>query len=101
MLESLDQRSRLQLRMQQTVEGLSVVAISYYVVGILNYAIEAANVAELLNGLSVALVTGCSVPAVVLSVWGLMRYTRYKIMNIHESNNNNNINTEKKTKQQH
>ena len=34
LLESMDSRSALQLRLQQTVEGLSVVAISYYAVGL-------------------------------------------------------------------
>ena len=32
-LESMNRRSRLQLRLQQTVEGLSIAAVSYYVVG--------------------------------------------------------------------
>ena len=31
LLQSMDRRVQLQLRLQQTVEGLSVVAISYYV----------------------------------------------------------------------
>jgi uncharacterized membrane-anchored protein len=36
-LESMNQRALLQLRMQQTVEGLSVAAITYYVVGLVAY----------------------------------------------------------------
>ncbi len=34
LLASMDRRARLQLRLQQTVEGLSVAAICYYVVGL-------------------------------------------------------------------
>src|SRR5690606_18426517 len=34
LLASMNDRARLQLRLQQTVEGLSVAAISYYVVGL-------------------------------------------------------------------
>jgi uncharacterized membrane-anchored protein len=34
-LETMDQRAALQLRLQETVEGLSVVAISYYAVSLL------------------------------------------------------------------
>ncbi|HBR95929.1 MAG TPA: DUF3422 domain-containing protein [Gammaproteobacteria bacterium] len=37
LLESMDQRAELQLRLQETVEGLSVVAISYYAVNLLSY----------------------------------------------------------------
>lgn len=36
-LESMNQRAELQLRLQETVEGLSVVAISYYAVNLLAY----------------------------------------------------------------
>ena len=36
-LASMNNRARLQLRLQQTVEGLSVAAVSYYVVGLIGY----------------------------------------------------------------
>lgn len=36
-LESMNKRAELQLRLQQTVEGLSVAAITYYVVGVIGY----------------------------------------------------------------
>jgi uncharacterized membrane-anchored protein len=37
-LQSMDKRANLQLRLQQTVEGLSVAAITYYIVGLVYYA---------------------------------------------------------------
>ena len=37
LLASMDRRTQLQLRLQQTVEGLSVVAISYYLVALIGY----------------------------------------------------------------
>lgn len=37
LLASMDRRSSLQLRLQQTVEGLSVVAIGYYLLSLLGY----------------------------------------------------------------
>jgi uncharacterized membrane-anchored protein len=40
LLKAMNERTRLQLRLQQTVEGLSIAAISYYVVSLLDYAIE-------------------------------------------------------------
>ncbi len=33
----MNRRAELQLRLQQTVEGLSVAAISYYIVGLFGY----------------------------------------------------------------
>ena len=39
-LQSIDQRARAQLRLQQAVEGLSVAAITYYTLGIINYLIK-------------------------------------------------------------
>jgi uncharacterized membrane-anchored protein len=39
LLESMDRRADLQLRLQRTVEGLSVVAISYYAVSLAAYAL--------------------------------------------------------------
>lgn len=41
LLETMARRAQLQLRLQQTVEGLSVVAISYYVVGLVGYVAKA------------------------------------------------------------
>ena len=37
-LESMNRRAEVQLRLQQTVEGLSAAAITYYVVGLVGYA---------------------------------------------------------------
>ena len=41
----MDRRARLQLRLQQTVEGLSVAAIVYYVAGLAGYGAKALKVA--------------------------------------------------------
>src|SRR5262249_55431743 len=40
LLQSMDRRTQLQLRLQATVEGLSVAAISYYVVGLFGYVVK-------------------------------------------------------------
>ena len=65
-LESMNRRARLQLRLQETVEGLSIAAITYYVVGLVGYAakgLKAGGVA-----LDPDLVMGASIPLVVLLV---------------------------------
>jgi uncharacterized membrane-anchored protein len=43
LLASMNRRARLQLRLQQTVEGLSIAAITYYVVGLVGYGAKAAK----------------------------------------------------------
>lgn len=43
LLQSMNRRVQLQLRLQQTVEGLSVAAISYYVVSLVIYMAEGAK----------------------------------------------------------
>jgi uncharacterized membrane-anchored protein len=45
LLASMNHRTEMQLRLQQTVEGLSAVAISYYLIGLLAYVVKAAHLA--------------------------------------------------------
>lgn len=72
LLHSMNRRSKLQLRMQQAVEGLSVAAISYYLVGLFKYGAEGAKTIGLINNST--LVTGLFVPVAVGAVMlGLMR----------------------------
>lgn len=47
LLRSMNRRAKLQLRLQETVEGLSVVAISYYLLGLVFYAAKGAKAAGL------------------------------------------------------
>ena len=44
-LESMSRRAAAQLRLQQTVEGLSLAAITYYIVGLVGYAAKGAKAA--------------------------------------------------------
>lgn len=73
LLESMDRRSDLQLRLQRTVEGLSVVAISYYAVSLASYLLyPLADATETSRGWLIAAIT---VP-VVLAVWWMVRRLR-------------------------
>jgi uncharacterized membrane-anchored protein len=73
LLESMDNRADLQLRLQRTVEGLSVVAISYYAVNLAAYLLEPlAEKVHIGHGL---LLAGL-VPVVVLGVWLMVRHIR-------------------------
>lgn len=71
-LESLNSRAAQQLRLQQAVEGLSVVAISYYSIGLLNYVGKAAKAAGM--PVNPDVLTGALIPVMVGVVWlGLRR----------------------------
>lgn len=76
-LSQMNRRSHLQLRMQQTVEGISVAAISYYVIGLLGYALKAAQLAGLPIQPDVA--TGAAVPVVALLIWLGVRSIRRRL----------------------
>jgi len=77
LLESMDSRARLQLRLQETVEGLSVVAISYYLVGLVAYGAKSAKALGL--PINAEITTGISLPVIILLVWYAMRRFRRKI----------------------
>ena len=70
LLESMDQRSDLQLKLQRTVEGLSVVAISYYAVSLVGYMIYPLTKP---TGMSKGMLTAVITPLVVLLVWWMIR----------------------------
>ncbi|WP_255448476.1 DUF3422 family protein [Telmatospirillum sp. J64-1] len=67
LLNSMNRRAQLQLRLQETVEGLSVVAISYYLLGLLGYAAKGAKAGGLPINPDVAVLAG--IPVVVGLVW--------------------------------
>lgn len=67
LLASMNRRSRLQLRMQETVEGLSIAAISYYGISLLRYLFGALE--PLGVPLNKDIATAVAVPLVVGTVW--------------------------------
>ncbi|WP_299557954.1 DUF3422 domain-containing protein [uncultured Sulfitobacter sp.] len=73
-LESLDRRADLQLRLQHTVEGLSVVAISYYAVSLVSYLLY--PVAEYSGLGKGGLTAAVTLPVVGLVWWGVRRLRR-------------------------
>ncbi|MCG6904892.1 MAG: DUF3422 domain-containing protein [Rhodobacter sp.] len=73
LLASMDRRAALQLRLQKTVEGLSVVAISYYAVNLASYLLyPAAGPLGLSKGTLTAMLT----PLVIGAVYLLVRRIR-------------------------
>ncbi|KAA6183672.1 DUF3422 domain-containing protein [Thiohalocapsa marina] len=75
LLDSMDRRARLQLRLQETVEGLSVVAISYYGLGLVGYLLKGLGAGGL--PIDADLAIALALPLVVGAVWlGLQRAKR-------------------------
>ncbi|MDE2147609.1 MAG: DUF3422 domain-containing protein [Burkholderiales bacterium] len=77
LLASMDRRARLQLRLQQTVEGLSVAAIVYYVAGLIGYLAKGAKAAGL--ALQPDLLVGLAIPAVAVAVMVALRRARRRL----------------------
>jgi uncharacterized membrane-anchored protein len=78
LLTSMDLRAKMQLRLQETVEGLSIVAITSYVVSLIGSMIHAANTSVWVN-LDPVLVTGLSIPVVLTMVALAVRRIHKKI----------------------
>ena len=73
LMQRMDKRADLQLRLQHTVEGLSVVAISYYAVSLASYAAYPLMKAA---GIGKEAGTALLVPPVILAVWAMIRRIR-------------------------
>ena len=74
LLKSMNERTRLQLRLQTTVEGLSVAAVSYYVVGLFGYLVKALHDEGV--PVDISLATALFVPVAVLAIWFVVRRIR-------------------------
>jgi uncharacterized membrane-anchored protein len=74
-LESMNRRAKLQLRLQETVEGLSIAAVTYYVVGLIGYAAKGAKAYGL--GIDPEVEIAVSIPIVAAIVaYGVYRIRR-------------------------
>ncbi len=79
LLTSMNERTRLQLRLQRTVEGLSVAAISYYVASLVHLLAEglhASGVVILGHHVNPGTITAIAVPISVIAVWYVVRRIR-------------------------
>jgi uncharacterized membrane-anchored protein len=75
LLASMNRRASLQLRLQETVEGLSIAAVTYYVVALIGHVAEGLAVEG--SKIPPDLIEAASVPVVALLVWlGIRRIRR-------------------------
>jgi uncharacterized membrane-anchored protein len=77
LLTSMNRRSHLQLRLQQTVEGLSVVAIGYYALSLMGYGFDALKAFGVPINKDIA--TGIAMPIVLFSIYFGMHSIRAKL----------------------
>jgi len=80
LLSSMDRRSKIQLMMQHTVEGFSVVVISYYLLALLKLALESADDAGF--DVNTSLVLGIAIPAVLGLVFIGVRMVHHRFIRL-------------------
>ena len=78
LLAAMNRRQGLQLQLQSTVEGLSVAAITYYVVGLIGYLAKGAHGLGWPLGVEVSM--AAAVPVVALIVWAGLRRLHHRIV---------------------
>ena len=80
LLESMELRARAQLRLQETVESLSIVAITYYIVGLLSTLVDPISFDKFLISKTVFL--ALCVPIILILIWFIAKMVRKKIKKI-------------------
>ena len=77
-LAAMNRRSKLQFRLQETVEGLSIAAVSYYAVGLLGYLMGGFPLEQW--GLSKNIFLAATVPFVLTGVWFITRRIKRRLI---------------------
>jgi len=77
LLASMNRRALAQLRLQQAVEGLGVIAISYYAVGLMAYVSKAAT--HYFPAIDATVLTGALVPLIVAGTWYFVHRMRRRL----------------------
>ena len=77
LLATMNSRQHMQLKLQSTVEGLSVAAITYYIVGLISYLAKAAH--SVGWPWSAESTSALAIPVVALAVWWSLRRLHNKV----------------------
>ncbi len=84
LLESMDKRAHLQMNLQETIEGVSIAAVTYYIVGLIGYS--AKSVVKLGIDIQPELITGVMVVPVALIVWYGIKQIKKRIRRYAKTN---------------
>lgn len=74
LLSSMDQRAQLQMRLQETVEGLSVLVLTYYAVSLIVFMVKGVNTFHL--GVSPELIGAICTPLIAYGIYRVNRIRR-------------------------
>jgi uncharacterized membrane-anchored protein len=80
LLTAMNRRQGMQLKLQSTVEGLSVAAITYYITGLIHYITEGLQARGWIQDPTLA--TAMAVPVVAGLVWWFTRRLHNKVLKI-------------------
>ena len=78
LLSAMNRRSQLQFRLQKTVEGLSIAAISYYMVGLISYLLSGLPLDQW--GLNKQVLLAGSIPLVLLTVGFITHRIKHRLL---------------------
>jgi uncharacterized membrane-anchored protein len=84
LLASMNRRAQLQLRLQETVEGFSIAAITYYTVGLVGHAAEGLEALGLRVRPAIAM--GVAIPIAALLAFFGLRLIRDRVSRIGDDN---------------
>jgi uncharacterized membrane-anchored protein len=77
LLATMNSRQHMQLKLQSTVEGLSVAAITYYIVGLISYLAKAGH--SVGWPWSAESTSALAIPVVALAVWWSLRRLHHRV----------------------
>ena len=80
LLESMEVRARAQLRLQETVESLSIIAMTYYIIGLISTLIDPLNFKKFFVSKDIFL--AICVPIILIIIWFIAKMVRKKINKI-------------------
>ncbi len=78
LLRSMDESARMQLRLQQLVEGLSVVALSYYLLGLVAYGLKGAQ--EIWPSVDADIILAVIALPTVIVIWLVIRALKVRLL---------------------
>jgi uncharacterized membrane-anchored protein len=79
LLESMDSRAKVQLRLQGAVEGFSVFAIAYYALSLASYPLKA--IEKTVKGFDATLAAGVLAPILLIIAWRTLKQFRKRANN--------------------
>jgi uncharacterized membrane-anchored protein len=85
LLEDMNRRARLQMRLQGIVQGISIAALAYYLSGLTTYLAKGLKDAGWLpHGVTADMMTAAALPLTIFASWAFMERVRRLSMKLRE-----------------